>query len=135
MILPRVMLAVLSARVIFANAFTIPHSDSDSRLEVPGRSRAKKVDGKYFHEPGGSELGNHYDTRFYRGVQTYEEKQDTQLHMIRAYLTFFAEKGVETWLAHGTLLGWWWNGKVHYNKNSWMRSVLIFLDASLGLGY
>ncbi|KAF3491942.1 uncharacterized protein GIQ15_01459 [Arthroderma uncinatum] len=31
--------------------------------------------------------------------------------MIRAYLQFFQENGLETWIAHGTLLGWWWNGK------------------------
>ena len=32
--------------------------------------------------------------------------------MIRAYLDYFRENNLETWLAHGTLLGWWWNGKV-----------------------
>jgi hypothetical protein len=32
--------------------------------------------------------------------------------MVRAYLQFFHEKGLETWIAHGTLLGWWWNGAV-----------------------
>jgi hypothetical protein len=31
--------------------------------------------------------------------------------MIRAYLRFFRDNGIETWIAHGTLLGWWWNGK------------------------
>jgi hypothetical protein len=37
---------------------------------------------------------------------------DTQSHMVRAYLAFFREKGMDTWIAHGTLLGWWWNGQV-----------------------
>jgi hypothetical protein len=32
--------------------------------------------------------------------------------MIRAYLRFFKDNGLETWIAHGTLLGWWWNGKM-----------------------
>ncbi|KAI8943614.1 hypothetical protein NX059_001603 [Plenodomus lindquistii] len=31
--------------------------------------------------------------------------------MIRAYLNFFRENNLDTWIAHGTLLGWWWNGK------------------------
>jgi phosphorylcholine metabolism protein LicD len=31
--------------------------------------------------------------------------------MIRAYLRFFRDNRLETWIAHGTLLGWWWNGK------------------------
>lgn len=31
--------------------------------------------------------------------------------MIRAYLSTMRALGYETWLAHGTLLGWWWNGQ------------------------
>ncbi|KAI4189005.1 MAG: hypothetical protein L6R41_001759 [Letrouitia leprolyta] len=84
------------------------------RRRRPGFKKGKKKEGlpKYFHEPGGSELGNHYDSRFEHGIQDYADKKDTQLHMLRAYLTFFNENHMETWLAHGTLLGWWWNGKM-----------------------
>ena len=72
---------------------------------------------KYFHEPGShdpgdNELMGHYDTRYFKGLLTYAEKRDTQVHMIRAYLDTFRENGIETWIAHGTLLGWWWNAKV-----------------------
>lgn len=111
MYFPALVLA-LFAPVEIADTTTIPHWGSASILGARGTDQVKRDDGKYFHEPGGSELGNHYDSRYYQAILTYEEKQETQLHMIRAYLTFFAEKGVETWLAHGTLLGWWWNGKV-----------------------
>jgi hypothetical protein len=38
--------------------------------------------------------------------------------MVRAYLGFFREKGLETWIAHGTLLGWWWNGAVRPSAGS-----------------
>ena len=31
---------------------------------------------------------------------------------MRAYLQFFKEQNLETWLAHGTLLGWWWNARI-----------------------
>jgi len=81
---------------------------------------------KYFHEPGyvtdlqtararelisdsGDDL-NHYDRRYFHGKVSDSERTDTQSHMIRAYLSFFHEHGIDTWLAHGTLLGWWWNG-------------------------
>lgn len=68
---------------------------------------------KYFHEPGATNSLGHYDVRYYQGEPvTYEEKADTLHHMVRAYLSTFREKGVETWIAHGTLLGWWWNGKI-----------------------
>ncbi|KAL8844147.1 MAG: hypothetical protein Q9176_001553 [Flavoplaca citrina] len=84
------------------------------RPRMPGHRRKKRDEGmpKYFHEPGGSQLGNHYDTRYYHGIQDYADRKDTQLHMLRAYLTFFHENRLESWLAHGTLLGWWWNGKM-----------------------
>lgn len=31
--------------------------------------------------------------------------------LIRSYLAIMDALGVEKWLAHGTLLGWWWNGR------------------------
>jgi hypothetical protein len=55
---------------------------------------------------------HHYDIRYFKGVLNYNERSETLYHMIRAYLSTFREKGLETWIAHGTLLGWWWNGKV-----------------------
>ncbi|MCJ1479490.1 hypothetical protein MMC13_008176 [Lambiella insularis] len=67
---------------------------------------------KYFHEPGSDDLLGHYDSRYFDQLLSYEDKRDTQVHMIRAYLGTFQEKGIETWIAHGTLLGWWWNGKM-----------------------
>jgi len=68
---------------------------------------------KYFHEAGSSYIMGHYDGRYYSGrMLNYEEKGETLKHMIRAYLTTFRERNIETWIAHGTLLGWWWNGKI-----------------------
>ncbi|KAL8835470.1 MAG: hypothetical protein Q9170_003303 [Blastenia crenularia] len=92
-----------------------PRREKPGRMgRRPGGRKGRKKQGlpKYFHEPGGSELGNHYDSRFEHGIQDYADKKDTQLHLLRAYLTFFNENRLETWLAHGTLLGWWWNGKM-----------------------
>lgn len=60
---------------------------------------------------GGNQLG-HYDRRYFKKIVSDEERTETQLHMVRAYLEWFREKGLDTWIAHGTLLGWWWNGKV-----------------------
>ncbi|KAF2811855.1 uncharacterized protein BDZ99DRAFT_281890 [Mytilinidion resinicola] len=71
-----------------------------------------KSKNKYFHEPGGDDIMGHYDIRYFKGVVDYDERTDTLTHMIRAYLNFFRENGLDTWIAHGTLLGWWWNGKM-----------------------
>lgn len=64
-------------------------------------------------EPGESDLLRHYDLRFFKGATvTYEERIDTLHHMIRAYLSTLYILHVETWIAHGTLLGWWWNSQI-----------------------
>lgn len=67
---------------------------------------------KYFHEPGRDDILGHYDIRFFSEPVDDAERAETLTHMIRAYLNFFNENNLETWIAHGTLLGWWWNGKV-----------------------
>ncbi|KIW13629.1 hypothetical protein PV08_08820 [Exophiala spinifera] len=67
---------------------------------------------KYFHEPGMSDLTRHYDSRYFKEVVTEEERQETLTHLIQSYFDTFQKLGVETWIAHGTLLGWYWNGKI-----------------------
>ncbi|KAF9882825.1 hypothetical protein FE257_005114 [Aspergillus nanangensis] len=72
----------------------------------------KSAEFKYFHEPGRDDTLGHYDTRFFTTPVPDAERSRTLTDMIRAYLDFFNENGLETWIAHGTLLGWWWNGKI-----------------------
>lgn len=77
--------------------------------------KAAKVnpdDKKYFHEPGGSDELGHYDARYFQSQLGYSEHRSTLRHLVRSYLSVFRALGVETWLAHGTLLGWWWNGQI-----------------------
>ncbi|KAF8848272.1 hypothetical protein BDZ45DRAFT_563170, partial [Acephala macrosclerotiorum] len=42
----------------------------------------------------------------------YRERRLALSNLIQTYLSTFADIGVETWLMHGTLLGWWWNRKI-----------------------
>ncbi|TAQ83365.1 hypothetical protein B7494_g8314 [Chlorociboria aeruginascens] len=103
------LFTILTTSALLTNAFASP-----ARIPgPPSRQDASPPKTKYFHEPGGSmELG-HYDIRYFTGkAVTYEERGDTLYHLIRAYLTVFRERNIETWIAHGTLLGWWWNGKI-----------------------
>ncbi|KAI9831213.1 MAG: hypothetical protein M1819_005141 [Sarea resinae] len=96
---------VSAASLFFESVHAAPRELATKPPEEP-------KDTKYFHEPGGDDLLGHYDVRYFKGVVTYEERGDTLEHMIRAYLNTFRELGLETWIAHGTLLGWWWNGKM-----------------------
>jgi hypothetical protein len=77
----------------------------------------RSLEDKYFHEPVGHEKGaddrlGHYDVRYFHGMVSEEERAESLHHMVIAYLDFFRSNKLETWIAHGTLLGWWWNGEV-----------------------
>ncbi|CAD6442021.1 39e414d3-544d-4c24-904b-f08003513824 [Sclerotinia trifoliorum] len=64
---------------------------------------------KYFHE---SVFHPHYDGRFADKQLGYRERRHALSNLIQTYLATFSDIGVETWLMHGTLLGWWWNRKI-----------------------
>ncbi|KAI4610939.1 hypothetical protein J4E80_007970 [Alternaria sp. BMP 0032] len=109
--------AAFATATLFASSLATPtplnrHQGGDNLADrIESRKGKKKPDTKYFHEPGGSITLGHYDKRFFKGIVSDEERTDTQSHMVRAYLNFFRENELDTWIAHGTLLGWWWNGK------------------------
>lgn len=68
---------------------------------------------KYFSEARifDTLLGDHYDWRFFGGFKVGSSEQATTLHrMIRTWLSFCRKQGITTWMAHGSLLLWYWNG-------------------------
>jgi hypothetical protein len=80
-------------------------------LHGPDNGERPATEYKYFKEPD-SGVPGHYDARYFKGLVVYDEHRAALRHLIRSYLTVLEELGVETWLAHGTLLGWWWNGQI-----------------------
>ncbi|KAK3986266.1 LicD family-domain-containing protein [Cladorrhinum sp. PSN332] len=88
-----------------------PRRRQDTPLER-STARSPNTDEKYFHEAGNTLELSHYDGRYFRGVVPYEAHRDVLTQLIRSYLSVTASLGAETWLAHGTLLGWWWNGQI-----------------------
>lgn len=52
--------------------------------------------------------------------------------MVRAWLQTTAAEGIETWIAHGTLLGWWWAGGIL--PWDWDLDVQVTGDTLLHLG-
>lgn len=68
---------------------------------------------KYFAEARlqGNLLGDHYDWRFFNGVMYGTYEQTLVLHrLVRSWLSFCRKVGITTWVAHGSLLSWYWNG-------------------------
>lgn len=51
-------------------------------------------------------------SRFTDHTLPYEEQKTNLTLLMQSYLATMADLGAETWIIHGTLLGWWWNRKV-----------------------
>ncbi|KAK0115610.1 hypothetical protein ONS96_014057 [Cadophora gregata f. sp. sojae] len=107
-------LLALPAVLSTASALAIQRRDADFysvRTHVHKDMSGKKGDptDKYFHE---SIFHPHYDGRFADHQLGYQERKQALSNLIQTYLATFADIGVETWLMHGTLLGWWWNRKI-----------------------
>lgn len=68
---------------------------------------------KYFAESRliGTNIGDHYDWRFFNGILFGTVEQSLTLHrLVRTWLSFTRKNGITTWIAHGSLLSWYWNG-------------------------
>ncbi|KAF2093635.1 hypothetical protein NA57DRAFT_47802 [Rhizodiscina lignyota] len=64
---------------------------------------------KYFHE---STFHPHYDGRFADDTLPEHLRHVALTHLVQTYLSTMASLGAETWLMHGSLLGWWWNREI-----------------------
>ncbi|KAI8932329.1 hypothetical protein NX059_010523 [Plenodomus lindquistii] len=64
---------------------------------------------KYFHE---AKFSAHYDGRFASTGLPLETRIWHLRLLLRSYMQTMERIGVRTWLMHGCLLGWWWNGGI-----------------------
>jgi hypothetical protein len=67
----------------------------------------KHAPNKYFYE---STFNSHYDGRFASAEVPFRERIWNLRLMLKAYTETMDQIGVQTWIMHGCLLGWWWNG-------------------------
>ncbi|KAI9801840.1 MAG: hypothetical protein M1833_002154 [Piccolia ochrophora] len=51
-------------------------------------------------------------TRFASKPWPYKEQNEHLSILMKCYLATMVGIGAETWIMHGTLLGWWWNQKI-----------------------
>ncbi|CAL3972276.1 unnamed protein product [Diplocarpon coronariae] len=106
----------LPAVLALAAAFAVQKRDADfssvrSRIHKDMSGRKGDPVEKYFRV-GLFRFHPHYDGRFADHQLGYHERKQALSNLIQTYLRTFSDLGVETWLMHGTLLGWWWNRKI-----------------------
>lgn len=72
---------------------------------------------KYFYEPQllrsirNWAYGGHYDWRFFKEIINFTELEKPSLHALtQAWLRFTNSNNLVSWIAHGSLLSWYWNG-------------------------
>ncbi|KAH8905884.1 mannosylphosphorylation protein [Coniochaeta sp. PMI_546] len=77
--------------------------------QVAASEDGGEPENKYFHE---STFQAHYDGRFADHALDYLDQKRALRNLMRTYLSTFAQLGIDTWLVHGSLLGWWWGEKI-----------------------
>lgn len=119
-----------SALVIPSETTVVRRRNSDfesvkTRLTKDRSYRPTNQVGKYFHESVSVtfqpailltadliRFDNHYDGRFADKTLRYKAQGEALSALMQSYLSTMAGIGAETWLMHGTLIGWWWNNKI-----------------------
>jgi len=54
----------------------------------------------------------HYDGRFADRVLSDSDRMTHLTALMQTYLATMNDIGAETWIMHGSLLGWWWNRRI-----------------------
>ena len=102
------------ALLLWLSAGLLVRADADfldvrTHLEKDRSGKGGDPKDKYFHE---STFHSHYDGRFAaKRLETFERLPHLTA-LIQTFLSTMADLGAETWIMHGTLLGWWWNQKI-----------------------
>ncbi|KAJ0162250.1 Uncharacterized protein CTA2_4855 [Colletotrichum tanaceti] len=73
------------------------------------RKEIRSQSAKYFRE---ASFSAHYDARFASKPLNETAQRDAVKVLVQTYLATLADLGVQTWLMHGSLLGWWWNKQI-----------------------
>ncbi|KKZ60093.1 hypothetical protein EMCG_00784 [[Emmonsia] crescens] len=78
-------------------------------METDSSGASEDPEEKYFHE---STFHYHYDGRFASETIPEDQRIPHLRDLVKTYLSTMIDIGAETWIMHGTLLGWWWNQQI-----------------------
>lgn len=57
-------------------------------------------------------FSDHYDGRFAENKLKYAPRREALSALVQSYLQTMAGIEADTWIVHGTLIGWWWNQRI-----------------------
>ncbi|CUM65346.1 uncharacterized protein PRCAT00002981001 [Priceomyces carsonii] len=107
-------MAMLEGTIALSYSEDVKNDFDKSLLETVNLELRSHPDySKYFHEALVVESGDgeHFDWRFFRSIKYSDYERRAILHRLtRAWLQFTNSIGIVSFLAHGSLLGWYWNG-------------------------
>ncbi|KAF4442835.1 hypothetical protein F53441_11625 [Fusarium austroafricanum] len=98
--------AVALGWVTCASALSVPDVLRDLEEKLQDK---EPILPKYFKEPTDH---SHYDARYFHDALEHEAQNAGIKVLMQTYLATFRDLGIQTWLMHGSLLGWWWGKKV-----------------------
>ncbi|CAD1808670.1 unnamed protein product [Candida parapsilosis] len=105
-------------RVSFLESQTPQLNQTDKNyLQALKTSLQEQDPTKYFHEAyivrreANYASGSHYDWRFMNGIVNGTPRQGISINgLLKAFLRLTNQYNLNTWIAHGSLLSWYWNG-------------------------
>lgn len=112
-------------------------------VDLPKFFREASHVGDYVH------MGHHFDARFFHGAPSKPAMRARLDAIVRAYLSFVHSNGLQSWISHGTMYGWLydgiafpWDGDhdvqmpiVHLNKLAELyNQTVVVEDPSVGNG-
>lgn len=107
-VLTTILLLVLTIHTSFTRC-DADFLDVRTTLEKDRSGKFGDPKDKYFHE---STFHPHYDGRFAQREVAAGERLSHLTAMMQTFLSTMADIGAETWIMHGTLMGWYWNQKI-----------------------
>ncbi|CAM1504598.1 Fc.00g021890.m01.CDS01 [Cosmosporella sp. VM-42] len=99
----------LATWLAFAGAAAIQEPDAKELAKRSTQTEPHFPEPKYFKE---SPYRAHYDARFTKEILDDHSQYKAIKILIQTYLSTLRDLKVQTWLMHGTLLGWWWGRQV-----------------------
>ncbi|KAK1980831.1 LicD family-domain-containing protein [Colletotrichum cereale] len=107
-ILPALVAGITLAQATPIQDRPLASSTSEQSAAVT-RKEARSQTASYFHE---ASFSARYDERFASKPLNGTAERDALKVLVQTYLATLGDLGVQTWLMHSSLLGWWWNKQI-----------------------